>query len=284
MSYRIKHCKPTVSALSLVIFLSAFDAKPSAADSGTDSALAAVAETFYAKRVRAEMLSRARETGDAKHPDVFYCLASTDDTAIGRALAPALRVDLTPGEAQDLIAFMQSPAGEKFRWAKASLLRRRTLPAPVSDWTEEERDAVRMFANTPGGARGMSGSDSLLLSSAIETFKNAVYQKCVLSRDPALAESRPVEMTIKETPCSAPRPFYPASARRYQQSGRVDVRLWVNTEGLVYLTAIQKSSAIPALDQAAEEAVQKMRCAPLNNSAGRATPYTAAQPINFQLE
>jgi len=66
------------------------------------------------------------------------------------------------------------------------------------------------------------------------------------------------------------------------ETGKAVVRLTTDDTGKVVKTAVVTSSGSSRLDQAAEEAVRRMRCKPYLDN-GRAVAVTAQQPIGFEL-
>lgn len=66
------------------------------------------------------------------------------------------------------------------------------------------------------------------------------------------------------------------------ETGKTVVRLTTDDTGKVVKTAVVSSSGSSRLDQAAIDAVQRMRCKPYVEN-GRAIAVTAQQPIAFEL-
>ncbi|MGZ8244672.1 TonB family protein [Methylomagnum sp.] len=80
-----------------------------------------------------------------------------------------------------------------------------------------------------------------------------------------------------------PSPEYPAVAKRRNWEGRVVVRVKILADGSCGQAEIHQSSGHDVLDEAALEAVCKVRYAP-NKRNGQAVEGWANVPINFNLE
>lgn len=76
---------------------------------------------------------------------------------------------------------------------------------------------------------------------------------------------------------------YPRLSRRNQESGRVMVRVYIDTAGLPRSVQVSQSSGFPRLDDAAVAAVSKARFKPYTEN-GQPTPGWALIPLNFELE
>ncbi|WP_255503316.1 energy transducer TonB, partial [Cupriavidus sp. UME77] len=98
----------------------------------------------------------------------------------------------------------------------------------------------------------------------------------------APVSAAPRAVGIGEIQCSPPQPTYPSQSRRMGETGKAVVRLTTDDTGKVVKTAVVTSSGSSRLDQAAEEAVRRMRCKPYLDN-GRAVAVTAQQPIGFEL-
>ncbi|MBW9335051.1 energy transducer TonB [Herbaspirillum sp. RU 5E] len=99
---------------------------------------------------------------------------------------------------------------------------------------------------------------------------------------PATPMSRPPVITSGVQYLTAPQPVYPAAARRRGDEGEVLLRVLINAQGGVEQIALERSSGIASLDQAAREAVQRARFQPYAEQ-GRAQPAYVVVPIKFQL-
>lgn len=82
--------------------------------------------------------------------------------------------------------------------------------------------------------------------------------------------------------CQVPAPDYPRRAKRLQEQGEVLVRLIINPDGTVKHSEIARSSGFDDLDQAAMEAVSRIRCHPYVEN-GQAISIMTIQPITFKL-
>nr|WP_144830378.1 energy transducer TonB [Cupriavidus gilardii] len=92
----------------------------------------------------------------------------------------------------------------------------------------------------------------------------------------------PRAVGIGEIQCSSPQAAYPSQSRRMGETGKAVIRLTTDETGRVVKTAVVTSSGSSRLDQAAVDAVQRMRCKPYVEN-GRAVAVTAQQPIVFEL-
>jgi len=99
---------------------------------------------------------------------------------------------------------------------------------------------------------------------------------------PAPVSSAPRAVGIGEIQCTPPQPTYPSQSRRMGETGRAVVRLTTDEGGKVVKTSVVNSSGSSRLDQAAEDAVKRMRCKPYMEN-GHAVAVTAQQPIAFEL-
>jgi len=92
----------------------------------------------------------------------------------------------------------------------------------------------------------------------------------------------PPEPLVKAKPISQPVALYPESAKLAGQEGRVLIKAFIDKEGNVTKTRVVRSSGFPELDQAAQEAVMKMKFEPARR--GNVTEEsTVGIPINFSL-
>jgi protein TonB len=76
---------------------------------------------------------------------------------------------------------------------------------------------------------------------------------------------------------------YPRLSRRNNESGRVIVRVYIDTAGLPRTVQLSSSSGHARLDEAAIAAVQKARFKPYTEN-GQPTAGWALIPLNFELE
>lgn len=70
------------------------------------------------------------------------------------------------------------------------------------------------------------------------------------------------DVLARPIPGRNPPPPYPPQARRLGQQGQVLLRAKVNAQGQVQQVEIASSSGFPALDRAAQEAVQRWEFSP----------------------
>ncbi len=80
-----------------------------------------------------------------------------------------------------------------------------------------------------------------------------------------------------------PAPVYPKMSRRYGESGRVLVRVYIDESGVPRSVQVTGSSGHPRLDDAARIAVQATRFKPYAEN-GRPTAGWAFIPLTFDLE
>ena len=80
-----------------------------------------------------------------------------------------------------------------------------------------------------------------------------------------------------------PAPEYPRLSKRNAESGRVMVRVFIDTAGLPRNVQVSSSSGFVRLDDAAVAAVQKARFKPYTEN-GQPTAAWTNVPINFELE
>ena len=80
-----------------------------------------------------------------------------------------------------------------------------------------------------------------------------------------------------------PAPEYPRLSKRNAESGRVMVRVYIDTAGMPHNVQVSASSGFQRLDDAAASAVQKARFKPYTGN-GQPTAGWTYVPINFELE
>ncbi|MDP5009449.1 MAG: energy transducer TonB [Glaciimonas sp.] len=96
------------------------------------------------------------------------------------------------------------------------------------------------------------------------------------------ASAAPRTITSGVEYIQAPRPEYPASAKRMGEEGKVTMRVLINEKGRAERIDIQKSSGSQRLDTAAKQALMRALFKPYTED-GKAIPVYAIVPINFQL-
>lgn len=246
-------------------------------------AVTAMVESLYATRVQEDLLRKARDAteGAPYRPGLFHCLATVSHASVGAALAPVAMQNLTAEEIATVTTFIASATGEKFRWVRGPWQARAAAPnvAPLS---QTDLDTLRAFADSTVGTKLTIVPSLPALVTAIGDFEERTLARCMALPVGPLSERR--NATLAEAGCTPPLPVrYPASARRSQQSGRVDVAFWVDKQGALETTAVVRSSRVEALDREAERAVRGMRCKVLEIQ-GVPTSFTAIQPIQFELK
>ncbi|MEO6423741.1 MAG: energy transducer TonB, partial [Candidatus Nitrotoga sp.] len=80
----------------------------------------------------------------------------------------------------------------------------------------------------------------------------------------------------------APEPVYPPLSIRMGEEGRVTLRVLVDENGRPIQVDVQKTSGSPRLDEAARQAVLRVKFKP-HIENGRATSVYAVVPIDFHL-
>ena len=100
---------------------------------------------------------------------------------------------------------------------------------------------------------------------------------------PAPVSAAPRAIGIGEVQCSQPAPTYPRQSIRLNETGTTMIRLTIDEGGRISKSNITQSSGSSRLDEAALEAVRRMRCQPYMDN-GRPISVTAVQPINFELK
>ena len=118
--------------------------------------------------------------------------------------------------------------------------------------------------------------------------------------EPVQAPAAPVAIQVPPTPpapapapkiipasavqyLEPPAPEYPRLSKRNAESGRVMVRVFIDTAGLPRNVQVSSSSGFVRLDDAAVAAVQKARFKPYTEN-GQPTAAWTNVPINFELE
>lgn len=81
----------------------------------------------------------------------------------------------------------------------------------------------------------------------------------------------------------APKPEYPAVAKRMGEEGQVILRVLVNEKGRSERVEIQKTSGSPRLDEAGRQSVQRALFKPYIEN-GKPMAVYAIVPIKFQLD
>ena len=76
---------------------------------------------------------------------------------------------------------------------------------------------------------------------------------------------------------------YPRASRRFNEAGRVMVRVYIDEAGMPRTVQVSPSSGFARLDDAAVAAVQKARFKPYTEN-GRPTAGWAFIPLVFDLE
>lgn len=107
----------------------------------------------------------------------------------------------------------------------------------------------------------------------------------VVEAPPPPLPAQPV-MLSGELAVSCPErspPNYPMRSKRFNEQGRVLLRVELGEDGRVSGVAVKTSSGFPSLDEAAVSAVKTWRCKPAIQN-GVAVPAVALQPFAFILE
>lgn len=246
----------------------------------TNADAATVASVFFAEKARNGLARAYWRTERAEW--AVNCVSSWDVDEMGQALAPALQRELTVDELRQARDFLATPTGQRYA-------ERVTYRVPGAPATPHEAVDLRVFSETNAGRKLMNPATALRMGNALASVSGDKLEACRERHASAptpktLSDIGPpiLERKLNELACTEPHPTYPREAIRGDQSGSVNVRLWINPRGLVYMTLIVKSSNVPSLDAAAERAIQGMQCRPYIDN-GKAITVTAVQPISFHL-
>ena len=128
------------------------------------------------------------------------------------------------------------------------------------------------------GTGGLGGSQA---QGSAPTAAEGAGEASSPTSSPAAVAARP-DILARPIPGRNPPPQYPPQARRLNQQGQVLLRVKVDAQGQVQQVEIVSSSGFPALDRAAQEAVQRWQFSPaLRNNTPIESWVTV--PIQFTL-
>ncbi len=128
------------------------------------------------------------------------------------------------------------------------------------------------------GTGGLGGSQA---QGSAPTAAEGAGEASSPTSSPAAVAARP-DILARPIPGRNPPPQYPPQARRLNQQGQVLLRARVDAQGQVQQVEIVSSSGFPALDRAAQEAVQRWQFSPaLRNNTPIESWVTV--PIQFTL-
>ncbi|MFS8776201.1 energy transducer TonB [Synechococcus sp. W65.1] len=126
----------------------------------------------------------------------------------------------------------------------------KTAAAPPSPGSESRLGPRDPETGTPGGI------------GAAQPHSSAPTPATPSSSPPTVAANPQPDILARPIPGRNPPPPYPPQARRLGQQGQVLLRAKVNAQGQVQQVEIASSSGFPALDRAAQEAVQRWEFSP----------------------
>jgi TonB family protein len=131
-------------------------------------------------------------------------------------------------------------------------------------------------------------AETLELLSGIEARRGRTERAATLRArlqqvNDAIAQER--QDPVDKTPsyASAPQVTYPEAARRGSYEGKVVLRVLVGTEGIASTATVVESSGYAVLDEAATEAVFRMKFSPAQTRSGRAVMAPIQVPVDFRL-
>jgi TonB family protein len=131
-------------------------------------------------------------------------------------------------------------------------------------------------------------AETLELLSGIEARRGRVERAATLRArmqqvNDAIAQERQDPVDKAPGYASAPQVTYPEAARRGGYEGKVVLRALVGTEGIAATTTVVESSGYAVLDEAATEAVFRMKFSPAQTRSGRAVMAPIQVPVDFRL-
>ncbi|MGY8524596.1 energy transducer TonB [Paracidovorax citrulli] len=244
-------------------------------ESSTDAQLRRIVRTFYVPAARSRLIAAARDAGYAGADGPFGCVARTRHEQFVDALLPPVSATLNAEQLKQAGRFLDSRAGKLMQWHASIPAEKARLgtPAPVPGAAE----AWREFTATEAGKA--LATPPAPVQAAVAALQRDVLARCAGDGAPATV----VQAPPAENLCEPPRVAYPPAAKTRGQIGAVQVWLMLDVTGQVESTAVYRSSGIPALDAAAETAVQGMRCRAYRDRQGNAISAVALQPIQFKL-
>lgn len=196
------------------------------------------------------------------------CLASRSEAALGIAnrASESLMISLIPHrETAEPPTARQAPRSEPRKQARSEMRAQPPDKAPAPLRSEAAAVETPTVAAPP----------------AVAAQAEAAHQVPPAHVTPVspLAQQAPRE--IAQLSCEVPEPEYPQRSKRRGESGRVVMRIAIDERGVVSQTRLVRSSAYPALDQAAQRAAQQARCAPYIEN-GKALAVSALQSFKFE--
>lgn len=117
---------------------------------------------------------------------------------------------------------------------------------------------------------------------ASENPSSAIATKTAQSSIPSTVESNTYQEPRSAAYLNNPKPEYPAISRRLQETGKVLLRVHVDTSGMATQVEIRNSSGFPRLDNAAIKAVWQWRFVPAKRGETTVAAWVLI-PLNFEL-
>lgn len=154
-------------------------------------------------------------------------------------------------------------------------------PKPVAN-----KSAVRRHAD-PAPKRPLLAAETKATASTEAPASNEIQAPVSLPAPAPLAPASVAPATASEPRFDAaylenPAPVYPALSRRLGESGRVILRIFVESSGRAGQIEINASSGSPRLDQAAQDAVSRWKFVPARRGAEAVGAWVLV-PIVFNL-
>lgn len=269
---------PRLSLLAVITAVAGCATQP--VEPLTDAEAGNIATVFFAEKARSSL---ARDYWRQERMEwAVSCVGGWSAGDMGQRLVPALRRELTEDELHQARRFLATPTGQLY--AEQAVYR-----APRAALTPEQSVDMRVFAESDAGRKLMNPATVSQMVHELASASGATLEACKTRHASApgpsfepITDPRILERAIGEIACTRPTPSYPREAIRDDQTGKANVRVWINPQGIVFMTLVVKSSNFQSLDDAAERAVQAMRCAPFIHE-GKAISVTAIQPISFEL-
>lgn len=164
------------------------------------------------------------------------------------------------------------------------------LPQPPKMVTPK---IVPITKKAPPSPRPVSAVNNTLSERAISSIPTAApqqYESTQLDEPIQIIASTPTRPATPTQPrmiagveyLQAPRPEYPAVAKRMNEEGKVILKVLINEQGRSEHIEIQKSSGSSRLDEAARQALIRALFKPYMED-GKVMSAYAIVPINFQL-
>ena len=181
-------------------------------------------------------------------------------------------------------------------WDKRSPVKRRDVSSPVMANTPNTPVQISAHGSLPPPTRARTAREPALEQLHPATLARAIppsaRDKSFLKRVPtvdkiqsssATNEAAGVQTTVLPQSIFSPHPVYPADALSNGETGRVVLRVQVNTTGRVTAVSIAQSSGSRSLDAAALEAIRRWRFNPATGN-GKPVACEVRIPVRFRIE